>query len=213
MKPNRVKTDVVCRAVIALIFGSALLTGESVSPSHSAFAQGPTGQDPSAREEMGRKYFTDVVLVNQNGQEMRLFSDLIKGKTAIIIPFFTSCTGACPAMNQNLASIQTWLGDRLGKDAYMISISVDPATDTVSKLQEYARKFGARPGWFFLSGKRENVEFALKKLGQYAQNRDDHSNIMIIGNEKTGLWKKAFSLASSEALIKIVDSVLNDKGQ
>jgi len=115
-------------------------------------------------------------------------------------------------MNQNLAKIQDWLGDRLGKDAYMISISVDPATDTVPKLQEYAKKFGARPGWFFLSGKRENVEFALMKLGQYVDAREDHSNIMIIGNAKTGLWKKAFGLASSDALIKVVDSVLNDKG-
>lgn len=142
-----------------------------------------------------------------------MFSDLIKGKTVIIIPFFTSCTGACPVMNQNLAKIQDWLGDRLGKDAHMISISVDPATDTVPKLQEYAKKMGARPGWFFLSGKRENVEFALKKLGQYVEAREAHSNIMIIGNTKTGLWKKAFSLASSEALISIVESVLNDKGE
>jgi protein SCO1/2 len=203
-KVNRI----VCSVAISILLGSLPFSGERAPYSNAVIAQGL-----DAREDQARKYFTDVVLVNQHGKEMRLFTDLIRGRTVIIIPFFTSCTGACPVMNQNLAKIQDWLGDRLGKDAYMISISVDPSNDTVSKLREYATKFGARPGWFFLSGKPENVEFALKKLGQYVQTREDHSNIMIIGNEKTGLWKKAFSLASSASLITVVDSVLNDKGE
>jgi len=192
----------------AVVFGTPPLSGDCVRYSGIVAAQETKGHEESA----ARKYFTDVVLMNQDGQEMRLFSDLIKGKTVIIIPFFTSCTGACPVMNQNLSKIQDWLGDRLGKDAYMISISVDPTTDTVPKLQEYARKFKARPGWYFLGGKPENVELALRKLGQFVKTREDHSNIMIIGNERTGLWRKAFSLAASESLIPLVKSVLNDKG-
>ena len=204
---KNITARVVCSIAIAIIFLNPPLPGLCSPDSHTAAAQEKGPEYPA------KTYFTDVVLVNQNGQEMRLFSDLIRGRTVIIIPFFTSCTGACPVMNQNLAKIQDWLGERLGKDANMISISVDPATDTVSKLQEYARKFSAKPGWFFLSGKRENVEFALKKLGQYVETREDHSNIMIIGNEKTGLWKKAFSLAAIESLIPIVESVLNDKGE
>src|SRR6266850_133756 len=80
--------------------------------------------DPPARQ-----YFTDVVLLNQDGKSLRFYSDLIKDKTVIVIPFFTSCTGACPVMNQNLAKIQDWLGDRLGTDAHILSISVDPSTD------------------------------------------------------------------------------------
>lgn len=193
----------------AMLLGTLPHPGDCLIYRCCAIAQERTAQEESAAS----KYFTDVLLVNQDGKEMRLYSDLIKGRTVIIIPFFTSCTGACPAMNQSLQKIQDWLGDRLGKDAYMISISVDPVNDTVPKLQEYAKKFNARPGWYFLSGKRENVEFALMKLGNSVQVREDHNNIMIIGNEKTGLWKKAFSLAASESLIPIVESVLNDKGE
>jgi protein SCO1 len=198
----------VCGTAAAMLLGMMPLPGDC-SPSRNATPQEQNAQEVSP----SGKYFTDVVLVNQDGKEMRLYSDLIKGRTVIIIPFFTSCTGACPVMNQNLAKIQDWLGDRLGKDAYIISISVDPVTDTVSKLQEYARRFSARSGWYFLGGKKENVQVALKKLGNYVETREDHNNIMIIGNERTGLWKKAFSLASSESLIPIVESVLNDKGE
>lgn len=201
----------ICRH---LVLGFAMVTHlqaqhHPVEPAQSA----PTQTQEAPEESAASKYFTDVPLVDQDGKERRLYSDLIKEKTVIIIPFFTSCTGACPVMNQNLAKIQDWLGDRLGTDAFIISISVNPEIDTVTKLKEYAMKFGARPGWYFLSGKKENVAFALKKLGQYVETREDHSNIMIIGNERTGLWKKAFSLAKSESLISIIASVLNDPGE
>jgi protein SCO1/2 len=103
------------------------------------------------------------------------------------------------------------LGDRVGKDVYLISISVDPTTDTPERLKEFARKHGTKPGWFLLSGDKANVEVALKKLGQYVEDKQAHQNIFIIGNERTGLWKKAFGLAKPEELFKIVESVLNDK--
>lgn len=183
-----------------------VLTGAMLA---GAERTGPTAADPSATAS---KYFTDVVLVNQDGKEMAFYSELIEGKVVIMIPFFTTCTGVCPPMNRNLERIQDWLGDRLGKDVHMMSISVDPETDTVPRLKEYSKRYHAKPGWYFLGGKKENVEFALKKIGQYVEQRDDHGNVMIIGNLRTGLWKKAFALANIEELIQIVDSVLNDKG-
>jgi protein SCO1/2 len=164
---------------------------------------------PSAAE----KYFTDTVLINQNGEKMRLYSDLLKGKTVIINSFFATCQGSCLPMSRNLAKVQDALGDRLGKDAIIISISVDPTVDTPPALKAYAKKLNARPGWYFMTGDKQNVDFALKKLGQFVDDKQDHLNIFIIGNERTGLWKKAFGLASPEELVKVVNSVLNDQPQ
>ena len=163
--------------------------------------------EPSAAQ----KYFTDTVLINQDGEKMRFYSDLLKGKTVIIDSFFATCQGSCLPMNRNLEKVQEALGDRLGKDAVILSISVDPAVDTPTSLKAYAKKLNARPGWYFLTGDAENVAFVLKKLGQFVDDKQDHLNIFIIGNERTGLWKKAFGLAKSEELIKVVDSVINDK--
>ena len=156
------------------------------------------------------KYFTDTVLINQDGEKMRLYSDLLKGKTIIINSFFATCTGSCLPMTRNLEKVQQALGNRLGEDAYIISISVDPTVDTPAKLKAYAKKLNARPGWYFMTGDKESVDFALKKLGQFVDNKENHTNIFIIGNERTGLWKKAFGLAKIEDLMKVVDSVLND---
>ena len=166
-------------------------------------------QEPT--EAPAQKYFTDTVLINQDGEKMRFYADLLKGKTVIIDSFFATCQGSCLPMNRNLEKVQEALGDRLGKDAYILSISVDPTVDTPPALKAYSKKLNARPGWYFLTGDKASVDFVLKKLGQFVDNKQDHLNIFIIGNERTGLWKKAFGLAKSEELVKVVESVINDK--
>ena len=168
-------------------------------------------QMKAAEPSPAEKYFTDVVLVNQDGEQMRFYSDVLKGKTVIINAFFTTCTSVCPPMNRNLEKIQNALGDRLGKDFFLVSISVDPETDTPPRLKDYSNKFHAKPGWLFLTGKKENVDWALYKVGQYVEAKDDHVTGIIVGNEATGLWKKAFGLGKVDELLELIQSVLNDK--
>lgn len=185
-----------------------------LAPAWGEDAKAPAGAPAGAPADNGaHKYFGDVKLVNQDGQEMRLYSDLIQGKTVVINAMFTSCTGACPVMSGTMEKIQNHLGDRVGKDVNLISISVDPVNDTPAKLKEYAGRFHAKPGWYLLTGSKENVEAALRKLGQWVDVPANHQNLYLIGNDRTGLWKKAFALAKPEEVLPIVDSVVNDKGE
>lgn len=165
------------------------------------------GQDQSAAQ----KYFSDVELLDQDGQKVRFYSDVLKDKVVVINTFFTSCQSVCPPLNRNFEKIQQALGDRLGKEVFLVSISVDPETDTPPILKEYSKRFHARPGWIFLTGKKENVNWALYKLGQYVEAKDDHTTIVIVGNEPKGLWKKAFGLAKAGELIEIVEAVIADR--
>jgi protein SCO1/2 len=207
----------VCLAtILVLCFGYASgIARVRHEPGHAnAVTQDNSKQEPAAgaAEQSGtQKYFTDVLLINQNGEKMRFYSDLLKGKVVIINSFFATCQGSCLPMNRNLEKVQQALGDHVGRDVFILSISVDPLVDTPPKLKDYAKKLNARPGWYFLTGDKENVEFALKKLGQFVDDKQDHLNIFIIGNERTGLWKKAFGLAQSDELVKVVESVLNDQ--
>ncbi len=158
------------------------------------------------------RYFTDVILVNQDGEPMRLYSDLLQGKVVVVNAFFTRCEASCPAIIGTLTLIQQWLGDRLGREVYLISVSVDPETDTPERLKTYAQELKADPGWYFLTGTKQNVHWALSKLGHDVEDPENHRNVLIIGNEPTGLWKKALGVASPQALIQIIESVLNDRG-
>ena len=195
-----------------LLFGlliCSLLAMQAHAQDRSAPVQPPLKE--SAGLTPAHKYFYDVELVNQYGQPLRFYSDLLQGKVLVISSFMATCQSACPPKNRNLEKIQDAGGDHLGKDVLILSITVDPLTDTPAKLKEYARAYHAKPGWHFLSGKKENVDWALYKLGQYFADKEQHTNILVIGNEKTGLWKKAFGLAASTELIKVFESVLNDK--
>jgi protein SCO1/2 len=163
-------------------------------------------------ESAAHHYFTDVELIDQDGQPRRLYSDLLAGKTVVVDAFFTSCTGSCPVMSATLAKLQAALGDRLGRDLRLLSVSVDPRTDTPARLKDYAARLGARPGWYFLTGNQQNVDFALHKLGQYTEQKEAHTNVLIVGNERTGLWKKVFGLGKAEDILAIVRGVLDDRG-
>lgn len=164
------------------------------------------------RQQKDESYFTNTQLVNQHGEKVNLYSDLMKDKVVFINPFFAECTGSCPMMHKMMQEVQVWLGDRLGEEVVLLSFTVDPVNDTPEKLGPYAESYGAEPGWHFLSGDEENMEAVLRKIGKYVDDRTAHDNIILIGNMNTGLWKKANGLANPLEVIRVLESVMNDQG-
>lgn len=156
----------------------------------------------------GLKYFTDLALTDQDGKPVRLYSDLLAGRIVIINSFFATCSGSCPVMTGTFRKIQSTLGDRVGRDVQLISISVDPETDTPAQLRKFAKEAGARPGWRFITGDKAKVAQALHKLGLRTDIKENHSAVVLIGNEPKGVWKKAFGLASSDEVVKLVQEVV-----
>lgn len=165
------------------------------------------------RQIQDQSYFTDTKLIDQSGEEFRFYSDLMKGKVVFINPFFAECTGSCPAMHNMMKEVQIWLGDRLGDEVNLLSISIDPLHDTPNKLGEYAESYNAQEGWHFLSGEVENVNLVTRKIGKYVEQREVHDAVILIGNLDTGLWKKVNGLATPQDVIKVLESVMNDESQ
>jgi protein SCO1 len=196
----------------ALTLWIALFYQSGLSPCTAQSNNSGRAQEEAKKsEDAAHKYFTDVELLNQNGETMRFFTDLLQQKVVVINTFCSTCLTNSPTLSRNLEKIRLWLGDKLGQRVHIISITVDPTIDTPSRLKEYAKGFNAKRGWYFLTGKKENVDFILRKLGLYAEQKEEHSTIIFIGNVRTGLWKKTYGLANSDELVRVIDSVLNDK--
>jgi len=149
-----------------------------------------TEQSPASR--WGADYFPDYVLTNHLGEDVRFFTDLIKDKIVLVSFIYTSCPDACPLETSKLRQLYQLLEDRMGKDIFFYSISIDPDTDTVPVLKEYAERWEAGPGWTFLRGKESEVIHLRKKFGLLSArdevNLDDHQVNMVMGNQKTGRW-------------------------
>lgn len=158
-----------------------------------------------------QNYFANLDLVDQNGAKTDLYS-LMKGRTIVLNSFFATCTATCPVMTGTFNTLQERFADRLGKDLVLVSITVDPKNDTPEKLKSYANGAKAIAGRYFLTGSKEQVDAALKRIGQASPAPEQHTNVIVVGNERTGLWKKAFGLAKPEEIVEIVRSVLDDDG-
>jgi protein SCO1/2 len=167
---------------------------------------------PLVASESSKKYFGGIDLVDQNGKPENL-AKLMEGRTIVVNTIFTSCDASCPIMEKTFATIQDHYASQMGKELVLVSISVDPANDTPQALKAYASKVKAKDGWYFLTGTKEQVDYALKRFGVPAEKREMHSNLMFAGNDKTGLWKKIHGMAKADEIVAAVDSVLRDQGQ
>lgn len=149
---------------------------------------------PAAAEERrwGANYFPNVPLVDQNGKTVHFYDDLIKGKTVVLDMIYTHCVDSCPLETARLVQVQKMLGDKVGKDIFFYSITIDPKRDTPKVLKQYAETYHVGPGWTFYTGKREDIDVIAKKLGLYSDpdpnNRDGHQPGVLIGNEPTQQW-------------------------
>src|SRR5262249_35219333 len=118
------------------------------------------------------------------------YDDLIKGKIVIVSFIYTSCPDICPISTARLTQVEDKLGDRMGKDFFIISMTVDPENDTPERLKEYSKAFGTGPGWTFVTGKPEDVRAINAKLGDRSKKLADHRNEIVLGNDATGQWQR-----------------------
>lgn len=150
---------------------------------------GAVGLDNS---RWGANYFPNIELTTQDGKVVHFYDDLIKGKIVAIDLIYTHCVDACPLETARLAQVQQVLGDRVGKDIFFYSITIDPKRDTPEVLKAYAERYHAGPGWLFLTGKKDDIDLLSKKLGLFSppnpKSRDGHTPSLLLGNEATGQW-------------------------
>src|SRR5207245_229419 len=146
----------------------------------------------SGGERWGPGYFPNVPLITQDGVTVRFYDDLLKGKAVAIDLMYTNCKDECTLETARLVQVQRLLGERVGKDLYLYSISIDPRHDTPDVLKEYAAKFHVGPGWLFLTGDEDDIKLIASKMGlSSSMNRrsdDGHATMLMVGDEPTHQW-------------------------
>ena len=162
----------------------------------------------------GAAWFTNVEVKTQDGRTLRFYDDVLKGKIVLINFFFTDCDAVCPLMTENLARVQELLGDRVGKDIFMVSISLQPEHDTPEVLAAYAKTYGVGPGWLFLTGKKTDIDLLRHRLGFVDSDPvedadpEQHIGTVRITNEPMHRWAMSPALTSPAALVRVVKRVI-----
>jgi protein SCO1 len=168
----------------------------------------------SGREVMRRRYFPDVLLTTHEGKRVRFYDDLLKDKIVVLNMMYADCTGICPQITANLVRAQKILGERVGRDLFIYSITVKPEVDGPEHLRKYAQMHHVGPGWLFLTGNPGDVELLRHKLGfadanpEVDRDKSRHSGMVRYGNEPLALWGSCQGQANPEWIAEEISFVI-----
>jgi cytochrome oxidase Cu insertion factor (SCO1/SenC/PrrC family) len=156
------------------------------------------------------KLLPDIRVRDHNGTPLTFYSDLVKGRTVAINFIFTTCTTVCPSLTATLRRVQQELLKR-SLDVQLISISVDPTTDTPERLHDFAAKFQAGPGWTFVTGDKTEIESLLQALGAAVADTNDHTSMILVNNDVTGFRTRTYGLSSPAGIVQVLAEAASRK--
>ena len=193
----------------------------------AAFAAGWTSRRDTAvaaappRQRTGDR-LPDVPLVTHEGRHVRFYSDLVRGRVVLLNMMYAQCNNRCPPMTANLRAVQLALGDRVGRDVFMYSVTLLPEVDRPADLQAYMKQHGVGPGWTFLTGDKDGIERLRFALGLFDPDpRVDadlgqHVGMVCVGNDALDRWCMSPILTRPDLILETlmgVDPVSRARGR
>ena len=153
----------------------------------------------------------DRLLINQYGEDVKFATDVIDDNIVVMDFVYTTCTTICPVLSALFTQVQTKLGDSVGGEVRLVSVSVDPVRDTPQRLKAYSTKHHAGEGWFWITGPKPAVDDVLTGLGAYTTNFEDHPTMVLVGDGRTGEWKRLFGFPNPDRIVQIVNDLRDQR--
>jgi protein SCO1 len=156
------------------------------------------------------RYFPNSVVQTHLGEKLRFYDDVVRGKIVVFNMMYSICTGICPSNTANLLEVQKALGKRLGKDIFMVSMTLQPEFDTPRALHEYVKRYDIQPGWTFLTGQPKEMDVIRRKLGFFNDDPKidsdlaNHTGMVRVGNEPLDRWFMVPSLSQPQQIARAI---------
>jgi protein SCO1/2 len=189
---------------VPVLAGLGTLFAREQSGARSGF-QATNAQ--SARELIQQRHLPNVPVVTHDGKSALFYQDLVKDKKVILTFVDTqNAPRESKKVVENLARLQRFFGKRVGRDMFMYTITSNPQHDTPAVLKTWATRYGASPGWQFLTGKPADLEKLRSSAGATSEYPEDNANSLFpigiarIGVEPELRWAHCQSMAAPRVL-------------
>ena len=156
-------------------------------------------------------YFPNALLKTHAGKQVRFYDDVVKGNKIVVFNMmYTVCASICPPNTANLLRVQEMLGDRMGRDVFFYSLTLKPEMDTPEALRDYAKLYGVKAGWTFLTGAPADMDAIRRKLGffdpdpQVDNDLSLHTGMLRMGNEAYDRWSMMPALLTPRQLVNSI---------
>lgn len=147
----------------------------------------------------------DVTLIDQTGKRVQFCGEMTANKVVIINFIYTTCEAVCSMQGAAFSKLQAELGERMGREVVLISISADPDADTPARLKEWGARFGAKPGWLMLTGERAEIDKLFRFFTGDIARKQMHSPVVFIGSCKRSQWAREYSLSEPARFLKFIE--------
>lgn len=156
--------------------------------------------------------------LNQDGQ--RVTDQDLEGKVYVAEFFFTTCSGICPKMNNNMRTVYDRFRDE--KDFRILSYTCDPERDSVAQLKKYSDSLKVNTAkWVFLTGRKDSLytlarnSYTIDDPANNVNSIDDqfiHSQLWALVNKKGEVKKIYDGLKPSEVeeMMKQIKKLLKE---
>ncbi len=192
-------------AAMVLLLVSAPLASANDEDPHAKHRAMMQNKAPEPAAEFADIDLRDELLQTQDGEEVRFVSDVVGDKIVVMDFVYTTCTTVCPVLTALFTQVQTQLGDDLGGEVIMISMTVDAARDTPARLKAYAAKHHVQEGWTWLTGPKSTMDDVLTGLGAFSTSFEDHPAMVIVGDGNTGEWQRMFGFPNPDRIMGVVN--------
>jgi len=195
----------VCLASVCTVLFTTSVIGQTTHPKHAEHQEKQKLSGPTVDDTTDKFVIPDLIVSDQDGKELKFYTDLVKNKKVIVNFIFTSCKGICPTTGSHTAKLQTALGKRLGTDVFMITITTDPETDSPERLKAWSKRYNPAPGWTLVTGSADNITRLLQLFTGDGVNTGYHVPAVCIVDDikKSQIW--TYGLAPIEDILRTVD--------
>lgn len=155
----------------------------------------------------GAAPFPDVLLQTHEGRDVHFYNDLVKGRLVVLNMMYANCANICPPNTASLLRVRQALGEHIGRDVFMYSLTLQPAIDKPADLRRYMDRYGVGDGWTFLTGAPRDVELLRFKLGFYNLNPEadadlkQHTGMVRIGHDRLDRWSMVPAQAPTAQIV------------
>jgi hypothetical protein len=154
-------------------------------------AQAKTPETQTTIEVGQRDAFPAAEVYSHLGEKLRFYDDLILNKVVMVNFMSIKAEEEFP-ITKFIASVADELGDKLGRDVFINSITTDPENDTPKALLAFAKKHGMRDGWRFLTTTDAETVALTTRLYRHPPHnlsgKPRTVDIVFYGNGGAGVW-------------------------
>lgn len=143
----------------------------------------------------------DLTLVDMHGERVPLAAALRDDAPVVLNFIFTTCSSVCPVMSATFAEARRQLAAQ-GRQAQMVSISIDPEHDTPERLRAFAGKYEADSGWSFLTGRQADITAVQRAFDTFRGNKMSHAAATFVrASPASDRWVRLDGFTSAAALV------------